>query len=96
MTESTKHERKRRQAIREAMDNDCTAIPIGFILFGALGVIAAVGLIELPAMLYSWLLLRRVDVLDLREELSFLALIAAGAAIGFFGGTEVLRLFPRL
>jgi hypothetical protein len=41
-------------------------------------------------------LLRRIDVLDLREELSFLALVAGGAAIGFAGGTEILRLFPHL
>jgi lipopolysaccharide exporter len=72
------------------------AIPIGFMAFGAIGIVGAVGLIEVPAMLCSWLLLRKVGVLDLRQELSFLALVAAGAAIGFLGGSEVLRLFPHL
>jgi O-antigen/teichoic acid export membrane protein len=72
------------------------AIPAGLIVFGPIGVVAAIGMMEVPAMLYCWLLLRRIDVLDLREELSFLALVAGGAAIGFAGGTEILRLFPHL
>jgi len=72
------------------------AIPAGFFMVGPIGVVAAVGLMEVPAMLYSWLLLGRVRVLDLRQELLLLALVATGAAIGFLGGTEVLRLFPRL
>ena len=72
------------------------AIPTGFVLAGPIGVVAAVGLIELPAMLYSWPLLRRHGVLDLREELSYLAIIAVGAAIGFLGGNGILHLFPHL
>ena len=72
------------------------AIPLGFILLGPIGVVAAVGLVEVPAMLYCWLLLRRLDVLDMREELIFLGLVAAGAAIGWLVGTETLRLFPHL
>ena len=72
------------------------AIPIGFIMFGTMGIVGAVGLIEVPAMLFCWILLRRLHVLDLRQELLFIALIAAGAAIGFFGGSEALLLFPRL
>jgi O-antigen/teichoic acid export membrane protein len=72
------------------------AIPAGFVLFGALGVVGAVGLIEVPAMLYTWLLLRKAGVLDLREELLFLALVAVGAAIGLAIATEALHLFPHL
>ena len=72
------------------------AIPGGFMLLGAIGVVAAVGLIEVPAMLYSWLLLHRIRVLNLREELLFIALVIAGAAVGFAVGTESMRLFPRL
>ena len=73
-----------------------STIPGGFLLLGATGVVAAVGLMEVPAMIYSWLLLRRIRVLDLREELLFLGLVALGATIGFLAATEVLRLFPRL
>ena len=72
------------------------AIPVGFLLLGALGVVAAVGLIEVPAMLYSWLLLRRIHVLNSGEELLLLMLTAAGAAVGFLGATAALRLFPHL
>jgi O-antigen/teichoic acid export membrane protein len=71
-------------------------IPIGFLLVGPIGVVAAMGTIELPATVYCWILLRRIGVLRLREELRFLATVAAGAAIGWLGGTEILRLFPHL
>jgi O-antigen/teichoic acid export membrane protein len=72
------------------------AMPTGFLLFGPLGIVAAVGLVELPAMFYCWFLLHRSGVLDLREELSFIALIAAGAALGFVGGAQFLHWFPKL
>ncbi len=72
------------------------AIPAGLVTFGPVGVVAALGLMEVPAMLYCWLLLRRVGVLDLREELTFVGLVATGAAIGWLIGTEALRLFPHL
>jgi O-antigen/teichoic acid export membrane protein len=71
-------------------------IPAGLFLFGPIGVVGAMGLIEVPAMLYCWLLLRRIGVLDLKEELAYLGLVAAGAAIGWLGGTEILHLFPSL
>jgi O-antigen/teichoic acid export membrane protein len=72
------------------------AIPSGFVLFGTIGVVGAVGLIEVPVLFYCWIMLRRIGVLDLRDELSFLVLIAVGAAIGRLVGTEVLHLFPHL
>jgi O-antigen/teichoic acid export membrane protein len=72
------------------------ALPVGFFTIGALGVVAAVGLIEVPALLYSWLLLRKVEVLDLRQELTLIALVCAGVALGFLGASEILRLFPHL
>jgi O-antigen/teichoic acid export membrane protein len=71
-------------------------IPAGFLLYGTLGVVGAVGLVELPAMLYCWKLLHRMGVLDLREEFAFLGLVAVGAAIGWLGGAEVLLFFPHL
>jgi hypothetical protein len=72
------------------------AIPVGLALFGPIGVVAAMGLMEFPAMLYCWVLLRRLGVLHLRAELSYLSLVAGGAAIGWVGGSEILRLFPHL
>ena len=72
------------------------AIPLGIVLFGTIGVVAAVGLIEVPAMLYCWLMLQKARVLDLREEMSFLGFVGVGAITGFLLGTEVLHLFPHL
>jgi O-antigen/teichoic acid export membrane protein len=71
-------------------------IPAGFILLGPLGIVASVGMIEVPALFYSWFLLRKIGVLDIREELLLLTSVAAGAAIGWIGATEILRLFPHL
>ena len=72
------------------------AIPVGFLFFGPIAVVAAIGLVEVPATIYCWLLLRRINVLNLRDELAYLGLVVAGSAIGWLGGTEVLRLFPHL
>ena len=71
-------------------------IPIGFIFLGPMGVVAAMGLVEVPPTVYCWFLLRRVGVLDVREELSVLGLTSAGGAIGWIGATELLHLFPHL
>ena len=72
------------------------AIPAGFLLVGTMGVVWAVGLVEVPAMFYCWFLLRRLRVLDLRQELAYLALVASGVAIGWFGGISVLALVHHL
>ena len=72
------------------------AIPAGFVALGAMGVVAAVGLIELPAMLFTWTLLAKIKVLDLRQELLFLGIIATGAAAGAAFSAEALYLFPHL
>jgi O-antigen/teichoic acid export membrane protein len=71
-------------------------IPIGFYLGGTLGVVASVGLIEVPALIFNWVLLRRQGVLDLREEVSTLTLIPAGAAVGYLVARAILYLAPHL
>jgi O-antigen/teichoic acid export membrane protein len=71
-------------------------IPAGLMFLGPIGIVASVGMVEVPALVYSWILLRRINVLDIREEFSLLAVIFAGVAIGWAGGAEVLRLFPHL
>lgn len=53
---------------------------IGFLKLGALGLIAAVGMIEAPALLYSWYVLWRNGLLNLREEGTYLVIAAASAA----------------
>ena len=71
-----------------------TAIPVGLALIGPMGVVAAIGLVEVPAMLFSWFLLRRYHILRVKEEALFLGMIAAGAVIGWVGSDFALRLLP--
>jgi lipopolysaccharide exporter len=72
------------------------AIPLGFVEFGPLGVVAAVGLMEVPAMLYSWFVLKSVGVLDFWRELEFLAAVAAGVLTGYLASITMFRFFPGL
>jgi len=72
------------------------AIPAGLWLAGPIGVVAAVGLIDVPATIFNWILLRRLGVLDLREELLNLGLIAGTALTAFVGASIMLRLMHGL
>jgi hypothetical protein len=72
------------------------SIPGGFVIAGPIGVVAAVGLIEVPAMIFNWVLLRKVGVLNLREEMLNIGVIASAALIAFLGSSVVLGLIPRL
>lgn len=55
----------------------------GFILFGAIGLVGAVGLIELPPMLYCWVVLRRAGILNLASELGYIAVACFGAVAAY-------------
>jgi O-antigen/teichoic acid export membrane protein len=68
------------------------AIPIGFLRFGALGVVGAVGLVEIPAMLFSWSILHRAKVLKLREEFLFIAVVGLSAAASYAGSRAILSI----
>lgn len=59
--------------------------PVGFALWGTLGLVIAVGLMEIPCLLYKGYQLRRVRLLDLRQELLFLAASLPGMALGAAG-----------
>ena len=56
--------------------------PIGYRIGGELGLVAAVGLMEVPAVLLKWIQMHRADLLDLRQELLFLAAGAIGILVG--------------
>ncbi|MBE7186569.1 MAG: oligosaccharide flippase family protein [Methylobacterium mesophilicum] len=68
----------------------------GFLSFGTTGIVAAVGTIEVPVLGYSWLLLKRLGVLDWREEAAYLAAGAVGAALSTAGSAVIFSLFPSL
>ena len=55
----------------------------GYVVLGPFGIVAAVGLIELPAMMYCWVVLRRAGLFDLGAELAYLVMALMGCAVGF-------------
>lgn len=69
---------------------------VGLATGNILLLVAIVGTVELPAMLCFWFNLRRLGLLDLREEGLGLVAIAAGAAVGYVVAWGVLALFPSL
>lgn len=69
---------------------------IGYQYFGAFGVVGAVGLMEVPALLFNWLALRRLDILDLRKEFAFIAIALTGAGMAFAFAETVRHFLPRL
>lgn len=58
------------------------AAPIAFSLFGPIGLVAVVGSMEAPSLLYCWWQLRRVDLLRLREELALMGVGGVGIVVG--------------
>lgn len=56
-----------------------------FVLYGPFGLVAAVGLVEVPVMLYCWYEIRRVGVFRLGEEMAMIAVLAAGFGSGLAG-----------
>lgn len=56
--------------------------PVGFFAGGPLGLVAVVGLMELPAMLLRWVQLRRAELLRLGEEAAMLAVGGIGVVLG--------------
>lgn len=58
------------------------AAPLGYHVFGVIGLVAAFALIEAAAALYWWRRLRLFGALDWREELRFLSVAAIGGSLG--------------
>lgn len=56
--------------------------PAGYALGGVIGLVIAVGLMEIPAMVFKWVRMHQVDLLDMRQELLFIAASVPGFAIG--------------
>jgi O-antigen/teichoic acid export membrane protein len=57
----------------------------GFLLFGPIGLVAAVGGIELPVQCYCWYELRRAGLLRIREEALIIAALLFGILLGLMG-----------
>lgn len=67
----------------------CVTGPAGYALGGVLGLVIAVGLMEIPSVALKWIQMHRLGLLDLRQELLFLAAGGAGIAIGAAGDTLI-------
>lgn len=65
----------------------------GFALYGEFGLIVAVGLMELPAMLVKWARMRTYGLLDLKQEMFFLAAGPAGLFCGLLANVVAGKLF---
>jgi O-antigen/teichoic acid export membrane protein len=72
------------------------ALPAGLILFGPIGVVAAVGLVEIAAMIYCWILLGHFRLLNIKEEVIYVALTVAGAFVGWTVTKLVKQALPYL
>jgi lipopolysaccharide exporter len=71
------------------------AAPIGYLVHGALGVIFVVGLLEVPALVGSWIWLRKVGILNMRYEVLFLVFLCGGAILGIAASQLGLRVLGR-
>ncbi|MET0589479.1 MAG: oligosaccharide flippase family protein [Novosphingobium sp.] len=65
---------------------------VGYALWGIIGLVLAVGLMEIPPLLFKWFQLRRSGLLDMRQELLFLAAGIPGMAIGAAGSWLIIPL----
>lgn len=72
------------------------ACPTFYAMKGQLGIVLAVGLMEVPALLLKWFQMHRAALLDLRQELIFVAAGGAGILCGFAGESAVEALLSRL
>lgn len=54
----------------------------GFVWFGPIGLIAAVGTVEAAAAIYGWMLLSRIGILNPMEEAALMAAGAGGIGVG--------------
>jgi lipopolysaccharide exporter len=69
--------------------------PIGYWAHGALGIICVVGLLEAPALAYSWVWLRKAGILKMRNELLYLGIVCGGAILGTAAARVGLYLLGR-
>lgn len=69
--------------------------PIGYILAGGLGVVIAVGTLEVPALLSCWYILHIQKVLNLRKELFYIALVGGSALIASLAASVLMEYVVR-
>jgi lipopolysaccharide exporter len=71
------------------------AAPLGYWAYGAVGVIFVVGLLEVPALVGSWVWLRKVGILNVRYEMVYLVFLCGGAVLGMAASRLGFHLLGR-
>ena len=66
---------------------------VGWTQLGPVGIVWAVGTVEVAAQVYAWIALRKYGFLNVRYELLFLSVILAGIAVGYGGEQAIMALF---
>lgn len=61
------------------------ALPLAYLATGTLGVVAVVGLLELPALIFRWVQVRRIGLLHLPKELLLIGIGFLGILLGALG-----------
>lgn len=69
--------------------------PAGYLLGGTIGLVAVVGLMEPAVVLFKWEQMRRARLLDLPQELMFLAAGGVGILVGMIGD-QLVRAVVRI
>ena len=65
---------------------------IGLIVGGPMGIVWAVGTMEVAAMLFAWFLLFRIGAFRIGEELFALGCLGGGGLVGLAAGNAILSL----
>ena len=71
------------------------AVPLGYWIHGAIGVVIVVGLLEVPALACSWFWLRKVGILNMRSEIFYVGIACLGAIAGMAASRVGLHLLGR-
>ncbi|WP_336969888.1 oligosaccharide flippase family protein [Sphingobium aromaticiconvertens] len=67
--------------------------PISFVTEGILGLILVFAIMEVPAMVFKWMLMHKIALLDLRQELLFIGTAFGGMVVGAAGDLMLHPLF---
>ncbi|WP_179042943.1 oligosaccharide flippase family protein [Sphingobium lactosutens] len=68
------------------------AAPIAWLTIGQLALVAVIGMMEIPSVLFKWVQMHRIGMLDMGKELLFLGAGVGGIATGMAGSALITPL----
>lgn len=66
------------------------AAPIAYLTMGQLALVAVIGMMEIPSVLFKWVQMHRIGMLDLGKEMLFLGAGIGGIAAGTIGSAVLI------